>query len=309
MKETNKAVRNFKDTVFRMLFNRKENLLELYNALNGTSYNNSEELDVTTLENAIYMNYKNDVSFIFQSYMTLYEHQSTFSPNMPLRDLIYISKQYEKQIVNRSIYSRKLVMIPVPKFVVFYNGESNMPEETVLNLSDAYQIKQENPDLELKVKMLNINAGYNEKIKEACRVLKEYCQYVERVRKYAKIMPIEEAVERSVDECIREGILSDFLKGQRAEVVSMSIFEYDEEEELKKFRASEYEYGKMEGEELGERKIIISLLCCKLKKRYSVSEIADDLETDEEEIEKLCKIAEKYAPDYDVELICKEVIA
>lgn len=307
MKEVQNVVRNYKDTVFRMLFSDKGRLLELYNALNGTSYDNPEELKITTFDNAVYMNFKNDISFIFQSFITLYEHQSTFSPNMPLRDLIYISRQYEKYIVDESIYSSRAVTIPTPKFVVFYNGIKDKPEEMTLNLSDSYEVKVDNPDLELKVRMININQGYSGKLMETCRTLDEYCQYVESVRKHAAVMPIEEAVECAVKECIQENILADFLKGQRAEVVAMSIFEYDEETELKKLRASERKYGEMQGEEMGKNKTIISQICKKLKKNYTISQIADELEETEEEIERLCKVAEKYAPEYDVEKICREL--
>ena len=95
---------------------------------------------------------------------------------------------------------------------------------------------------------------------ESCRTLKEYSIYVERVRKYRAVMPIEQAVEKAVTECIRENILADFLKKQRAEVVAMSILEYNEEEEIKKIRASErrggyddgWNAGRIEGEAAGK---------------------------------------------------------
>ena len=245
--------------------------------------------------------------------MTLYEHQSTFSPNMPIRDLIYISRQYEKYIVDESIYSSQIVTIPTPKFVVFYNGLRDRPEEMTLSLSDSYEIKTDNPDLELKVRMVNINPGYNSKLMETCRTLDGYCRYVERVRTYSAVMPIRDAVERAVKECIKENILAEFLKNQRAEVVSMSIFEYEEEVELKKLRASERRYGEKQGEKrgekIGEKRIIITQICKKLKKHYSIQKIADDLEEPAEEIERLYKFVEKYAPQYDVEMICSEIFA
>lgn len=308
MKEEQKAVRNYKDTVFRMLFSDRERLLELYNALNGTAYASPEELKVTTLGNAVYMSVKNDISFIFQSFITLYEHQSTFSPNMPLRDLIYISRQYEKYIVDESIYSSGLVTVPTPKFVVFYNGLRDKPEEMTLSLSDSYEVKVDNPDLELKVRMININPGYNGKLMETCRTLDGYCRYVKCVRGYYAVMPLGEAVEQAVKECINEGILADFLKEQRAEVIAMSIFEYDEEAELKKLRASERRFGEARGIKLGENRIIMIKICKKLQKRYTISKIAEELEEPEEKIERLCKVAERYAPEYDVEKICSEVM-
>ena len=247
MAEKLHVVRNQKDTVFRMLFREKKELLELYNALNDSAYNSPEDLTICTLENAIYMNFKNDISFLLDSEMNLYEHQGSYNPNMPLRDLVYIAKQLEKYTRDETIYSSTLVKIPVPRFVVFYNGTDGQPERQILRLSDAFEKETAEPELELKVLMLNINFGHNKELMEKCRTLREYSQYVDRVRKYAKRMRIEEAVERAVTECTREGILADFLSSQRAEVIAVSIFEYNEEEEMRKIRASEYKNGKEDG--------------------------------------------------------------
>ena len=247
MAEKLHVVRNQKDTVFRMLFREKKELLELYNALNDSAYNSPEDLTICTLENAIYMNFKNDISFLLDSEMNLYEHQGSYNPNMPLRDLVYIAKQLEKYTRDETIYSSTLVKIPVPRFVVFYNGTDGQPERQILRLSDAFEKETSEPELELKVLMLNINFGHNKELMDKCRTLREYSQYVDRVRKYAKRMRIEEAVERAVTECTREGILADFLSSQRAEVIAVSIFEYNEEEEMRKIRASEYKNGKEDG--------------------------------------------------------------
>lgn len=228
-----------------MLYNSRSKLLELYNVLSGTSYGDTDNMEICTLENAIYMGVKNDVSFLFDSEMSLYEHQSTFNPNMPLRDLFYMSRQLEKYVVGRTLYSSKMVKIPVPRFMIFYNGTEGQPESRVMKLSDAFEKNVLSPELELKVTMLNINLGKNRELMEKCKTLREYCLFVERVRRYAKEMTIEEAVDQAVTECIRENILADFLSAQRAEVVAMSIFEYNEEE-MKKIRADEYSVGKAE---------------------------------------------------------------
>ncbi len=247
MTEELNVVRNQKDTVFRMLFREKRELLELYNALNNSAYSSLEELTICTLENAIYMNFKNDSSFLLDSELNLYEHQSSYNPNMPLRDLIYIAKQLEKYTRDETIYSSTLVKIPAPRFVVFYNGTDKQPDRQILRLSDAFEKAAAEPELELKVLMLNINFGCNKDLMDKCRTLREYAQYVDQVRKYARIMRIEEAVDRAVTECIKEGILADFLSSQRAEVIAVSIFEYNEEEEMRKIRASEYKSGKEDG--------------------------------------------------------------
>ena len=254
------VVKKHKDTVFCMLYNDREKLLELYNALNGTVYENTGDLEICTLENAIYMGFKNDVSFLFDSEMSLYEHQSSVNPNMPLRDLFYIARQLEKYVIGKTLYSSKLVQIPVPRFVVFYNGTQEQPERRVLRLSDAFEKKVSSPELEVTVTMLNINPGNNRELMEKCRTLREYCMFVECIRKYAEQMDIGEAVERAVTECIRNDILADFLIAQRAEVIAMSIFEYNEEEEMKKIRADEFSVGRENGKAEGKAEFVIDLL-------------------------------------------------
>ncbi len=247
MKETN-VQRNYKDTVFRMLFKEKENLLSLYNALNGTDYTDVDGLEITTLENAVYMNYKNDISFVFAFELLLYEHQSTINPNMPLRDLFYVSSVLQGRIRNDDLHSSRIVRIPAPKFIVFYNGMTEQPEQQMLRLSDAFEKEQEQPALELTVIVYNINLGHNSELLEACRLLKEYAQYVAQVRIFAKDMSFLEAVERAVDYCVGKGILEDFLSKNRAEAIAMSIFEYDEEKHIRNEREIAREEGREEGE-------------------------------------------------------------
>ena len=250
MSET-KVQRHYKDSIFRMLFKGKETLLSLYNALNRTHYADVSGLEITTLENAVYMNYKNDVSFVFDFELMLYEHQSTVNSNMPLRDLFYVTDILQRRTYNKDFYGSKLIMLPSPRFVVFYNGTDPQPERQTLKLSEAYEKRQENPELELTVTVYNINLGYNEEIMDACRTLKEYAIYVERVRNYAKQMPLTEAVEKAVDECIEEGILEEFLTKNRAEAIKVSIYEYDEELHFRTL----YEEGHEAGWEKGERRL------------------------------------------------------
>lgn len=248
------AKRNYRDTLFRMIFRERPALLSLYNAVNETDYQNPEELQIVTLENAIYMNMKNDLAFIVDCRMSLYEHQSTVNPNMPLRDLIYVAREYQRIVGNSSLYSSRLVKLPTPYFVVFYNGAREQPERKEMRLSDAFQTKVEEPALELRVLQLNIGAGHNGKLMEKCSLLAQYAEYVSRVQKYAVKMPLADAVESAVNECIREGILADFLFRNRAEAIEVSIFEYDEEKELALFRAAEREEGREEGRSEGLKK-------------------------------------------------------
>lgn len=264
MNNTPKANQKYKDTVFRMLFSDKKNLLSLYNAINRTEYDDPEKLQTVTLENAIYMGMKNDLAFIIDMNLFLYEHQSTYNPNIPLRDLFYISAEYQKLVDRKSLYSSSLQKIPAPYFIVFYNGTEKQEEYWENSLSDAYENLNGEPKLELKVITLNINEGHNKELLEQCQTLREYAQYVTKVRKYAKEMNLDEAVERTVNECIQEGILKDFLRANRNEVIAMSIFEYDKEEEEKKLRKAEYEagiqVGRQEGIQATKKEIALQML-------------------------------------------------
>ena len=246
------ANRQYKDTVFRMLFSEKENLLSLYNAVTGKAYQNADDLKIVTLENAIYMGMKNDLAFMLETNIYLYEHQSTLNPNIPLRDLIYIGIEYQQYVDDKSLYSSRLQKIPAPKFMVFYNGTDAVDDRVELRLSKAYEHLAGEPDLELKVLMLNVNEGHNKELMEQCQTLKEYAIYVARVRKYTSEMNLNDAVVRAIDECIKEGILVEFLRKNRSEVKMVSILEYDKEWEEKKLRKAEYEAGRSEGIEIGK---------------------------------------------------------
>lgn len=176
------ANRKYKDTVFRMLFSDRKNLLSLYNAVNGSAYEDEAALEIVTLENAIYMGMKNDLAFIVDTGLFLYEHQSTYTPNMPLRDLFYISAEYQKFVNHRSLYSSVIQKIPAPNFIVFYNGTEKKEDSWINYLSEAYQNLSGEPNLELKVLTLNINEGHNGELMEQCQILREYAQYVAKVR-------------------------------------------------------------------------------------------------------------------------------
>ena len=247
--------RQYKDTVFRMLFSEERNLLSLYNALNQTAYTDPDMLQIVTLKNALYMGIKNDLAFILQQNLFLYEHQSTLNPNMPLRDLFYISGEYEKLINRKSLYSSVLQEIPTPRFVVLYNGTSAMGDSTEYRLSDAYKNPSKDPDLELRVQVLNINEGHNTELMEKCRTLKEYAQFVACVRRHVQEEngDLDTAMEKAVEECIEKNILREFLEENKAEVIRMSIFEYNAEKEMKKLRRTEYEGGRQAGMRDGMR--------------------------------------------------------
>lgn len=282
----------YKDRVFRMLFSEKGRLLELYNALNGTAYDRQEDLTVNTLENAIYIKMKNDVSFIIDCNMYLYEHQSTYCPNMPLRGLLYFADLYKKQFKEIDLSTRKQIKIPTPHYIVFYNGLEKKEEEFIQKLSDSFE-KESAGSIEITVRFININFGHNKELLNKCKTLYDYAYFVAKIRKKQESMELQQAVETTVEECIREGILKDFLLEQKAEVVAMSIYEYNEEY----IRKSMLEEGKEEGREEGREEEKIKgkkalIAACeelgisyektaeKLKEKYFLSE--EEVQTDME---------------------------
>ena len=222
--------RHHKDRLFRMIFREKKDLLSLYNALNGTSYSNEDDLEINTLENAVYLTMKNDISFLLDMHVNLYEHQSTVNPNMPVRDLFYISRLYQRFLKDTDIYSRKQIKLPTPHFVVWYNGTENQPAKKIMRLSEQFEQNEENPSLELVVLQLNINPGFNNDIIESCEALRGYVLYNQKVREFRETSAnTSEAVHKAVDYCIRNDILADFFKKNKAEAIAMCLEEYDAE--------------------------------------------------------------------------------
>ncbi len=283
-----RVVRNYKDTVFRMLFNSKKELLTLYNALNDTEYTNEDELEIVTLENAVYMTFKNDVSCLLDMNIQLFEQQASINPNMPLRFLMYITRQLEKLVTKKNLYGSKLIEIPNPRFFVFYNGKDEQPEVDELCLSSSYKHKTDEINLELKVLQLNINSGYNEDVKRKCPTLFQYMQYVNLVRDYLKDYSLQEAVPLAVDYCITHEILKDFLLANKAEVVSMSIFEFDEELYKKSIREEGYEDGYKKGLQQGrdESRNVIEQKAAELEQKD------DAIKQKDAEIERMKKLLE-----------------
>lgn len=243
------VIRNYRDTLFRMLYRNKVRLLSLFNAVNGTHYDNPDDLTITTLDGVLYLGMKNDVSCIIDMMMQLYEHQSTVNPNMPLRNLFYVSDLLQKYIYEEGIdiYSRKQIKIPTPKFVVFYNGDEEQPERKEIRLSKAFSANTGETNMELVVLQININKGQNEELKAACKTLQEYAEFTERAREHRKEMELEDAIRTTIDECIRDGILKDFLLKNKAEVYHMCLYEFDVELHERVLREEEREEGRLEG--------------------------------------------------------------
>ncbi|MEL3907142.1 MAG: Rpn family recombination-promoting nuclease/putative transposase [Treponema sp.] len=247
--------RKYKDSVFVDLFSEdekaKENFLSLYNALHGTSLTATEALKNIRLDQVLYMTFYNDVSYLVENkIIILAEHQSTINPNMPLRCLEYVSRLYETLFESKEKYSRKLLNIPTPEFYVFYNGEEPFPRDKTLKLSEAFIESTEKPNLELTVKVININQQNRHPVLENCKPMYEYTLFVETVRRWKKNDP-QNAFQKAIEECIANGILSDYLKRKTKEVINMLLAEYDYETDIAVQRAEEREIAFAEGIERG----------------------------------------------------------
>ncbi|MGN0339761.1 MAG: hypothetical protein ACI4D0_04620 [Lachnospira sp.] len=331
----------FKDNVFCMLFRDKKNLLELYNALNDTDYTNVDDLAVTTLQGGVYMKYKNDASFVFGQDLYMFEQQASMNPNMPLRFLHYVSDVYREMYPNSELHRRAMLKIPVPHFVTFYNGRDGMKdEEIVLKLSDMYIESKDSPrkdkadcgmsddsvtqaytmsepELELKVRVININPNCGEEadngtpadsqsrkapaILNKCHTLRDYMTFVNKVneKKYSENKNIRTAVTEAVDECIASGVLSDFFSEYRDEVIDVSVYDYDEEGRMRVERE--------EGREEGDIRRLITQITKKVQKGMDIDTIASELEEETETIKPLYNIVIATAPDYDIDKILKSV--
>ena len=231
--------REYKSSVFKAYFSITENCLALYNAINRTNYTEEDDLKIETLENAVYLKIYNDVSFVISGYVNLYEHQSTVNPNMPIRDLFYIADMY-KAITMRpenDLYGSKLIKVPNPMFMVFYNGRKDAPERDVLRLSDAFENPTDNPELELTVQFVNINFGQNQELMDRCVQLRDYAILTNRVREnYDAGMAIREAATKAVDDCINDDIMRDFLIREKAGVIEMHVLDFNEEKHDRSLR-------------------------------------------------------------------------
>lgn len=231
--------REYKDRLFAFIFGREENkawTLSLYNAVNGSHYTDPSAIQITTIKEVLYLGMHNDVSFIIANELSLYEQQSSYNPNMPVRQFLYAAKLIERFLepIKRKLYWKTVVKIPAPKLVVFYNGTDKYPDESILKLSDAY-FEGTKGDIEVKVRMLNINVGRNKALFDACKPLQEYSWLVDKIRTYSKQMAVEDAVDKTIAEIPDSFVLKQLLLEHKAEVKGMILTEYNEEEVMNGF--------------------------------------------------------------------------
>lgn len=273
--------RLYKDRLFRLLFadeKNKANALALYNALNNSNYTNVDELEFNTLDNVIHLGMKNDLSFIVADSMSLYEQQASHNPNMPLRGFLYFAKLYNKYLAKqgKSLHSESLLTIPTPRFVVFYNGIAKRPATEKFRLSNAFLVPDTSGEFEWTATVINLNHKDNTGLLERCRPLYEYTTLISRIQQYKEQeLLLQEAVDKAVDDCIRDGILVEFLTAHRTEVLQLFLEELDE----KYYIAGIKQTALLENlKEKIQRKIT---------KGLSLEQIASELEEDIETIQPL----------------------
>lgn len=281
------ANKEYKSDVFSMLLQDKKRAMEIYNAINGTDYDDPELVEMTTLDDKSFsLTVRNDASFILDANLSLYEHQSTYCPNMPLRDLLYFASIIQKRIKaqKRDIYGGRILKIPVPHFVVFYNGKEDAPDQYDLRLSDAFEKETEDPEIELVCHVYNINNGKNVPLLSKCQTLREYMYFVDMVRKNNEISGnLEDAIEKAINQCMEENVLRDFLAQHREEVMHVMTLDYTFERRLEMQRAEAIE----DGERIGKEEKLSEQIRKKIQKGKPLDQIADELEEVPETIRPL----------------------
>lgn len=252
--------REYKSDVFSMLLEDPQNALDLYNAVNNSDYTDSNLVEMCTLDRGISLTVRNDASFILDMNLSIFEHQSTVCPNMPVRSLIYFTCILKPILKERHIYGRRIVKIPTPRFAVFYNGDEEQPEQYKLRLSDSFIHQVENPEIELTCTVYNINHGKNGELLEKCKFLRDYMIFVDYVRENRRVNGYDNpghSIETAIDRCIEENVLREFLIKRRTEVVKIMTLDYTFDRQITLERRESREEGFTEGHAEGEMMGII----------------------------------------------------
>ena len=232
---TSTGNREYKDRLFNFIFGQEDHkdwTLSLYNAVNGSDYKDPSEIEFNTLKDVLFLGMRNDTSFLISGYMSVYEHQSSYNPNMPLRMLEYVGELYSGYVTYNGLnkYGSTLIMLPTPRLVVFYNGVKKEPDEIILRLTDSFdKSRRDKSDVEVKVRMININLGHNKALMDMCKPLSEYAEFTDLVRGYKTGYGLTGAVKKAIDDLPEDYLIKGFLAIHKSEVEGMLDREYDEE--------------------------------------------------------------------------------
>ena len=255
--KTSYVNRTYKDALFKKVFKNQQEILDLYNAIGKTHYTDTEAVHINTIDRVVFLGMENDVSFMIDDILNIYEHQSTKNKNMPIRGLLYLAELYKDYIRENSldIYGHQRIWLPKPIYLVFYNGTEDQPDYEEIYLKDAFGESETSEDdfLDFKAVMLNINYGHNKELMERCRPLKEYAIFVDMIRGYLdKGLKIQHAAHKTVEECLKKGILKEILLKEKGEIKDMITICYDEELHKKKEAEYHEEIGERRGVRIGE---------------------------------------------------------
>ncbi len=279
--------REYKDRLFKFIFGKDTEQsklwrLQLYNALNGTNITDPNELKINTIENVVYITMRNDISFLVDTEMNLFEEQSSYNPNMPLRGYIYFGILYQNYLVanEMNLTSSSRVMIPTPNFYVFYHGGANQPERWKMKLSDSFLSKDDSGDYQWTATIINLHPNHNAALNKSCVPMYHYVKFVSMItaNKKAKL-GTRDAIEKAVDEAIKENLLEGFFKIHRAEVIGMCLEAVSEEELKRIWRRDGFAEGKAEGKNEGRSEkaveAAINLLKMKLLTPEQIAQAQD----------------------------------
>lgn len=270
--------RQYRDSLFKIVFNEKKELMSLYNALSGKNLTNPDDLIINTLEDAIYVGIKNDISFIFDENLSIYEHQSTFTPNLALRGFFYIADLYKKMYYSDKIFTKSRISILTPRLIIFYNGNEEIPDVVKQHLSDSFINKGGRSDLEVTAHIYNINAGHNQELTGKCRKLYEYCSFIDRIKKTINQKDTEninQLLNQVIDECISDDILADILTEERNRVMTTILAQFDAEKYIEYEREYSYSEGLEQGIEQGRLEAVTDSIQHMLNSGKTPAEIAD----------------------------------
>ena len=250
--------RSHKDSLFVDYFSKdrewKQHFLSLYNALHGTNLQVADTtLERVNIDQVLYKSYYNDIAVLVDGqFILMIEHQSTVNPNMPLRLLEYIARIYGNIVDSRAKFSRHLVPLARPEFIVFYTGNQKLPPESYLYLSDSFPNQPPNADLtlELKVKVCTIRSEHPSPVVHSCPDLEQYVQFLELVEE-AKAADRTDPLKWAIQEAVHRNILRDYLERKGGEILSILMTEYDYATDMAVQKEEAYEDGLFAGREEG----------------------------------------------------------
>jgi len=272
--------KQYRDSVFCHYFKDKVRLLSLCNAILDTDYKDIADLTITTLPGTFFNAQKNDISCkLGDRFLVLVEHQTTVNDNMPFRCLSYVTELLNNLIEDkRKLYRHKLIMFPVPEFVVLYNGKEDEPLKKEMRLSDAFG--GDRHSIELVVTAYNINYGLEQPLLEKCIYLHDYSFFVGKVKAgVGEGKAIDEAITNAVKYCIENGVMKDYLEENAKEVFTLTRMEWNIDDAKVAWEEEAWEGGRNEGRNEGilfSIKTLMKSMNLSLEKAMDALQISGD---------------------------------